>query len=38
MYLVSEIGPGVTEIQFVEGIHEEVVYFAVSGGHWTVVV
>lgn len=35
MYLVFEFGPSVTEIKFVEGIHGELVYCVVSGGHWS---
>ena len=37
MYLIFEFGR-VIEIKFAEGLHGEIVYFAVSGGHWLVVV
>ena len=37
MYLVFEFGPRVREIKFAEGIHGELVYSIVSGGHWSVV-
>ena len=38
MYLVFEFGLGIYEIKFDLGIHGEVVYSIVNGGHWRVVV
>ena len=38
IYLIFKFGLGVTEIKVAEGIHGEVVYSFVSGGHWLVVI